>query len=329
MVKKKEKIPPETQMWKLIFPKNKQNSIVWQTSVPFDIRNNAVRDAHKAWISVQKKWELKEKAEIHFRKKKILTQSILLPKSCLGTNTFYISYMNIVKAKHSLKSDGDTRLVKTPLGYELHIIQKSLLENQEKVRNVIALDPGVRTFMTGFDNNGVVDICGQVETLCKLKNAYYKLRWKAFKTSARSRQRMIKASYRINRRIQNLINEMHYKTIKYLTDNYSDIILPCFYVSQMTRKKNRRINKKTVQSMLLLSHYKFRDRLVRNATRDGVNVWLSNESYTSKTCTKCGHEHKKLGGSKIFKCPSCNLNIDRDINGARNILLRVISEFSP
>lgn len=316
-------------MWKSIFPENKQNPIKWIREVPFDIRNNAVRDAHKTYIAVSKKWKLKEKSEIHFRRKSALIQSILLPKNCLKKNTFYISYMDTIKANHSLISDGDTRLVRTPLGYELHVIKKSLIENQEKAQNVIALDPGVRTFMTGFDNNGVVDICDQVEKLCKLRNAFYKLRWKAKSQTSRSRQRMLKASHRINKRIRNLIDEMHYKTIKYLTDNYSDIILPCFYVSQMTRKsyanRSRRINKKTVQSMLLLSHYKFRDRLVRNATRDGVNVWLSNESYTSKTCTKCGHEHKKLGGSKTFKCPKCNLNIDRDVNGARNIMLRVIS----
>jgi hypothetical protein len=32
------------------------------------------------------------------------------------------------------------------------------------------------------------------------------------------------------------------------------------------------------------------------------------------------------GGSKVFKCPSCSWQIDRDINGARNILIRFLSE---
>ena len=32
----------------------------------------------------------------------------------------------------------------------------------------------------------------------------------------------------------------------------------------------------------------------------------------------------KLGNSRDFKCDNCNLNIDRDTNGARNIYLRNI-----
>jgi transposase len=44
-----------------------------------------------------------------------------------------------------------------------------------------------------------------------------------------------------------------------------------------------------------------------------------------KTCGRCGHIHEKLGGNKRFKCPACGLEIDRDANGARNILLRYLA----
>jgi len=332
MIKNKLKVPPESEMWRIIFDPNKPtkinpnyNSIQWQIDVPFDIRNNAVRDAYKTYEAVSNKWKNGEKAMMSYRRKRSSQQAILLPKSCLREKTFYVSYMgDVVKANHPLMSDGDTRLVKTLLGYELHVITKSLIENQDHVHNVISLDPGVRTFMTGFDNNGIVDICDKVERLCRLKNAYYNVRYKMKSVNARKRQRMRKASLRINKRIRNLVDEMHWKTIKYLTDNYSDIILPEFNVKQMTCKTRRRINKRTVQSMLLLSHYKFRDRLVSKALTKNVKVWISNESYTSKTCTNCGFEHNKLGGSKTFNCPSCKTCVDRDVNGARNIMLRVM-----
>jgi len=48
------------------------------------------------------------------------------------------------------------------------------------------------------------------------------------------------------------------------------------------------------------------------------------EEYTSKTCTKCGHVHRKLGGSKIFKCPNCGHEIPRDFNGALGIFLKAL-----
>jgi len=53
---------------------------------------------------------------------------------------------------------------------------------------------------------------------------------------------------------------------------------------------------------------------------------IVDESYTSKTCTKCGEQNKNLGSSKHFKCSKCGLEIDRDINGARNIYLKTIGQ---
>ena len=36
--------------------------------------------------------------------------------------------------------------------------------------------------------------------------------------------------------------------------------------------------------------------------------------------------NKNLGSSKTFQCPSCGATIDRDVNGARNVLLKYITE---
>ena len=52
------------------------------------------------------------------------------------------------------------------------------------------------------------------------------------------------------------------------------------------------------------------------------------ESYTSKTCTSCGILND-VRDSEVYKCTSCNLIIDRDINGARNILLKGLVDISP
>eukprot|EP00961_Rhodomonas_salina_P239212 3231609-Rhodomonas_salina.1 len=41
----------------------------------------------------------------------------------------------------------------------------------------------------------------------------------------------------------------------------------------------------------------------------------------SRTCGHCGHWHEGLGGARVFRCPQCSVEIDRDVNGARNNLL--------
>ena len=76
--------------------------------------------------------------------------------------------------------------------------------------------------------------------------------------------------------------------------------------------------------MLTWSHYRFKQFLKQKAELSGCNVVDVTEEFTSKTCTKCGHVHTKLGGKKVFKCPECGHLIPRDFNGALGILLKAL-----
>ena len=68
-------------------------------------------------------------------------------------------------------------------------------------------------------------------------------------------------------------------------------------------------------------HYRFQQRLLSKAEELCCEARLVNESWTSKTCTACGCINHGLGASKTFVCPDCGVELDRDVNGARNILL--------
>lgn len=61
-------------------------------------------------------------------------------------------------------------------------------------------------------------------------------------------------------------------------------------------------------------------RLKWYARKYGKQVVDCNESYTSKTKSWDGVIDEKLGSSKIIK--GNGFTVDRDINGARNILLK-------
>jgi putative transposase len=74
--------------------------------------------------------------------------------------------------------------------------------------------------------------------------------------------------------------------------------------------------------MTIQQHYKFKQRLTYKCKVNKVKLVVADESYTSKTCTNCGHLHNTLGANKTYECPSCSIKIDRDENGARNLLLK-------
>jgi putative transposase len=50
------------------------------------------------------------------------------------------------------------------------------------------------------------------------------------------------------------------------------------------------------------------------------------ESYTTKTCGCCGKINTKVGGSSTFNCEKSGYKEDRDVNGARNIWIKTMTE---
>jgi putative transposase len=191
---------------------------------------------------------------------------------------------------------------------------------------VIALDPGNRAFLTGYDGENILEVgqgdIGRINRLCShLDNLLSRA---ALSRSKRQRHKMRKASLRMRERIRCLVKDLHNKVASVLIRNYKLIFLPTYSTSQMVIKSARKLNRKSVRNMLTWSHAKFASHVEQMARRNGVLVIRCNESYTSKTCTNCGHIHTKLGGSKLFNCPSCGIRIKRDVNGARNIMLRAL-----
>ena len=90
----------------------------------------------------------------------------------------------------------------------------------------------------------------------------------------------------------------------------------------MTKKHNRHLRTKTVRLMLNESHFKFLEKL-KNKCKEKQNILIiPTEEYTSKTCGVCGKLNKPH--DRDYKCLSCGVEIDRDINGARNILLKCL-----
>jgi putative transposase len=116
----------------------------------------------------------------------------------------------------------------------------------------------------------------------------------------------------------------HFLTCKLLCDGFKVVFLPEFKSSEMVKKTPKRvISKKTVRSMLELSHYEFRTKLTYYAKTKQTEVILVNEEYTTKCCGRCGILNN-VGGSKIYNC-SCGYTLDRDYHGARNLCIKTMS----
>lgn len=129
------------------------------------------------------------------------------------------------------------------------------------------------------------------------------------------------AFYRLSRRIERMVDDFHWRIIKYLTSNYDCIALGDFRTSQILKCLPKYM-KATKRNLTMFRHYTFKTRLQEKCKETGVILHIQNEAYTSKTCSCCGWHNTYLGCSKIFKCEQCHVIMDRDINAGRNIYMR-------
>ena len=169
---------------------------------------------------------------------------------------------------------------------------------------IISLDPGIRKFLTGYNPTGESIIIGEGASL---------------ELTALLLENDKNPSVILRRKIKNLVEELHWKTITYLIENYDTIILPDFRVSQMIRSK--KLNRMVKRLMCQFSFFQFKEKLKFKCSWYNKKLIIVDESYTSCTCTSCGFIMDTKGKENL-NCPSCNLDIDRDIAGSRNIFIK-------
>jgi len=111
-----------------------------------------------------------------------------------------------------------------------------------------------------------------------------------------------------------------WKSINYLIDNYSTIVIGDLSTKTTGELKNG--NKMSKRIGNLLNLYKFKEKLKYKCYITKTKYKEEEEYFTSKCCSNCSYLHKTLGSAKIYKCPQCYQKIGRDVNGALNILLK-------
>lgn len=303
-------------------------------SVPYQIKKIAVNDYRKALsINKMKAKRSGKPFEMKFKSKKNPKQSCYIPKAAISSSGIYYTIAGKLKMKErSWFENEDIKACRLTLefGKWFIVIPKEIkitpIENQE---GVVAIDPGVRTFATYFSTEGYFGKLGQgaFDRILKLNLKIDKLISKLSKETDKNKKSNLKRSiFKIRFKLRNLIDELHWKTIKFFTSRFKVIIFPPFNVSEMIRKSNRKLPKKVVRSMNCFRFYEFKERLKLKCKESGVTFVESSEAFTSRTNSFTGELMENLGSKEKFMFN--NVSIDRDINGARNILIRAMRDAS-
>lgn len=120
----------------------------------------------------------------------------------------------------------------------------------------------------------------------------------------------------IYRKLSNIrLNYLHQITSEIVKTKPSKIVIEDLDVSKML--KNKHLSEKISEQ----NFYKFREILTYKCKLNNIELVIADKFYpSSKTCSYCGHIKQDLKlKDRVFKCPNCGFEIDRDLNAAINL----------
>lgn len=122
------------------------------------------------------------------------------------------------------------------------------------------------------------------------------------------------------RKVRNQRNDFTHKTSHFLAGNYSTVVFEDLAIPNMVK------NHSLATAILGASWGKLRRLTAYKTERRGGRVILVGPRGTSQKCSGCGKTAEKDLSVRTHSCPDCGLKLDRDVNGARNILARGLEQ---
>lgn len=345
-IKEDNSIITDEKIIRTYFLKEKIKKISNEYKTPIHCLDYAVKLACSSYKSALT--NLKNRNIKHFTlryiKKTKSSFIIDIEKTAIKNNTIYPSFLgNVLKNRENIKY---TNFFDSKIHYNVDTKQFTLLVPIEKEKDVlnnndwICIDPGIRTFLNCKTNKGYIEIgknlSDKLKTKIKLLDKQDKINKETLSNKLKEKIKNIKNIKNyikekqccIRKKIKNWIDDTHWKIIDYLTSSYKNIVIGKWSTKSIIRKDDSVLTSLTKRVAQNLSFYKFLQRLQYKCKIRENSLRIQDEWYTSKTCSVCGCKNENLGGSKIFNCNKCKINMDRDYNGARNIMLKSISSIN-
>ena len=207
-------------------------------------------------------------------------------------------------------------------------VQKKSVNTQSV--NPVAVDPGVRKFLTTyapntkesymFGNRWSTTLMTNLVHLDLLYSRVAKEKNKSLRTKL---QTAIKCK---RKRVSNMKSEMRFKCANFLASKYDLVMLPKLDSGNLCIKAQRRLTTKTTRCLMNACHGMFFDTLKDKCWEHGTKFLHVREEYTSQTCPQCGCLNKC---DEVYKCKDCLFTHDRDLVGAFNIMLKGVRVENP
>jgi len=196
---------------------------------------------------------------------------------------------------------------------------------------LVALDIGLKVFAAlsqGIPIPTPKFLLRKLRKLSRLSKAHSRK-----KNGSKNKRKSANQLARFYRKVANTRHDFLHKSSTYLAKNHGVIIGEDLYLKELIT------NKKLSKYWADLAHGEFQRMLAYKADWQGAHFIKANRWFpSSKLCSNCWYYHPGLTlADRVFKCPLCGLELDRDYNAALNLenyyytyrpLLKTVAESS-
>lgn len=184
----------------------------------------------------------------------------------------------------------------------------------DEIKLAVGIDVGLEKFLTTSDGQAV-----------EIPQHYRKAQWQLARQQRRlSRLQLGAKNYdrqankvaRLHLHVARQRQAFHYQVAHWLCTNYDLIAFELLNIKGLARTR-------LAKSILDAAWGAFLNILQAVAVKRGKVAVGDNPNGTSQECSGCGETVRKALSERVHRCPHCEVNMDRDLNAAINILNRV------
>lgn len=181
----------------------------------------------------------------------------------------------------------------------------------EKTGNAAGFDFGLKTFLTSSDGEKIKSPEPLKRSLKGIKKANRELSGKTKGSKNRKKARINLA--RKHKKIKNQRKDFHFKLAIYLCLTYDFLFFESLCMAGMKKLWGRKVSDLGFNKFLIIVGW--------HCNKFDKTLHCIDKFYaSSKTCHKCGYKNKELTlKDRIWICPDCKSELDRDLNAAINI----------
>ncbi len=181
--------------------------------------------------------------------------------------------------------------------------------------NPVGIDMGLETFATFSDGTKIL------RPKFRKDSQKHVARWQRIvaKRKKGSHRREL-AKLRLQKKWEHITNRsddyLHKLTDRLVKSGYTSFAMEELHIQNMVRNHN------LSQSINNASWNRFAQLLSYKAESAGMKVIKVDARNTSKKCSNCGNLMEMPLLERTYNCNRCGMHLDRDINAAKNILIR-------